>query len=211
MVGFTGAGIAVDEVEGGEVGEAECAGEEESAAPSEAENDDADEGYADGGGELGGGVKEAGGEAAAVRREPASDGLGVGGEEWGFADAEEQARGVEDGDGGGGRGCEGREAPEKGADAADGLDAEAVEERAHGDLADGVGDVVRAEEVSVDDVVDAEGVLEAGVCDGKVDAIKVVDEYADAEEDGDVPAHAMAGIGWVEDLGLGFGGVHGRR
>ncbi len=196
-------GVAVDAPEEEEVGEADEAGGGEAPAPADLEQKDADEGHADGGGELGGGVEDGRGEAALLRGEPVADGLGVGGEGWGLADAEEKARGEEASEAGGDGGAEGGDAPEEGADAADATDAEAVQHHADGELAEGVGPVVGAGEVAEGDVGEAEGGVEGGVGDGEVDAVEVVDEDAEAEQPGDAPA-TLGGPEWVDgDQGMG--------
>ena len=179
--------------EEGEVEEADEAGGGEAESPAHGEEQDADERDADGGGEFCCGVEDGGGEAALLDGEPEADGFGVGGEGGGFADAEEEAGSEEAGDGGGEGGGEGGEAPDEDADATDALDAEAVEEDADGELAEGVGPVVRAGEVAEGDGGEAEGGGEGGVGDGEVDAVEVVDEDAEAEEPGDAPAAALAG------------------
>ena len=181
------AGVAVDLGEEQEVEQADDAGGGEAPAPADFEEEDADEGHADGRGELGCGVEDGGGEAALAGGEPEADGLGVRGEGGRFADAEQEACGE--------RACrrwcngggEGGDAPDGGADAADAAYAEAIEQDADGKLADGVGPVVGAGEIAEGDVGDAEGGVERGVGDGEVDAVEVVDQHAGAEEPGNAP------------------------
>jgi len=181
-------GIAVDAPEQDEVGEADEAGGGKAPAPADVDEDDSDEGQADSRGKLGGGVVEGGGEASFPGGEPVADGFGVCGEGGRLAYSEEEARGEETAEAGGDGGGEGGDAPDEGADASDAANAEAVQENADGKLAEGVGPVVGAGEVSEGDVGDAEGGDEGVVRDGEVDAVEVVDEDAEGEQPRDPPA-----------------------
>ncbi len=127
--------------------------------------------------------------------------LCVGGEGGRFADAEQEARAEEAADAGRDGGGEGGDAPEESADAADAADTEAVEQVTGGKLAEGVGPVVGAGEESEGELGDAEAGEDGVVGDGEVDAVEVVDEDAEGEQGGDVPASREAGgglgRGWV--------------
>ena len=182
--------VAVEPVEQSEEEERDEPGGGEAPAPTDFEQQDAEDGDADGGGELGGGVEDGGGEAAFATGKPEADGLGVGGEGGGFADAEKKARGKEAGEvrceGGG----EGGDGPKRDADTTDAADAKAIEQDTDGQLTEGVGRVVGAGKIAKGDGGDAEGGDEGGVRDGKVNAIEVVDKDAEAEQPGDAPAAA---------------------
>jgi hypothetical protein len=88
-------GVAVDFPEQQEVQKADDPGGGEAEAPSDAEQEQADERDADGGGKLCRCVEKTGSEAALARRKPVADGFGACGEGRSFADAEEKARGEE--------------------------------------------------------------------------------------------------------------------
>ena len=83
---------------------------------------------------------------------------------------------------------EGSDAPEEGADASDAANAEAIEQDSDGELAEGVGQVIRAGEVAEHDVRDAKGDVQSIVRSGEIDAVEVVDEDADGEEPRDAAA-----------------------
>jgi hypothetical protein len=71
------------------------------------------------------------------------------------------------------------------------LDSEAVEQDAHGELAEHVGPLKGAEEVAEGDEGDAELGVEGVVGNGDIDPVYVVDEDSDGEEESDVPAFGV--------------------
>ena len=189
------AGVAVNGVEEGQEEDADEAGAGEIPAPAEMNKHKTEDGNANRGRKFCGGVKRRCGQAAFLARKPVAGSFGVGGECRSFADAEEEARREETAEAGGDCGGEGGDAPNGGAENADATNAEAVEEQAAGELEDGVGPVVGAGEIAEHNGGNAEGVLEGIAGDGEVDAVKIVDEDAEAEEESDSPAAAGDGLG----------------
>jgi hypothetical protein len=145
---------------------------------------DSDDGHADGGGELCRGVEDGSGQPAFLGREPETDGLGVCGKDWRLADAEQHARGEEGAKGRRHGGGEGGQAPEQGADAADDGDADCVQQGADRQLADGIGPVVCAGKIAECDLVDVECDLvdverrtHRIMCNRQIHTIEKIDEY----------------------------------
>ena len=180
--------IAIDAPEEEEVGEADGASEGKAPAPSGMDENDADDGDPDGRGEFGSGVVERGGEAALALGKPEADGLGVGGKGRRFANPEQEPRTKECAEIGRGSRGKGGGAPDQRADAPYATNTELIEHDADGQLAKGVGPVVGTGKIAEDNIGDAEGGDEGIVRDGEIDAVKEVDQDADAEEPGDAPA-----------------------
>ena len=119
---------------------------------------------------------------------PAADGLGTGGKNGRLADTEQQTRAEEPADAGRDGGGEGSDAPEDGADAANAPDAKPVEDDTDGELAKGVGPVIRGGEHAEGGEGDAEGGVQRVLRNGKVDPVQIVDQNAEPEQPSNAPA-----------------------
>ena len=142
------AGIAVDGVEEQEVAEADEAGGGEAPAPAKVKQQDPDNGHAQGGGELGHGIEDGGGQAALLLGEPVADGLGVGGKGGCLPNAQQEARGKQPADAGGDGRAEGSKAPQQRTVAANSLHTEAVQQHADRQLQHCVSQAVGAQQVA---------------------------------------------------------------
>ena len=155
--------------------------------PAPDENDP-DEGDADGRGKLGRRVEERRGQAALARGKPCADGLGVRGERGRFAHPEQEPRAKKAAQVGRNGSGKGGHAPQKRSDAPHAANTELIQHHADGQLAQGVGPVIGAGKITKDDIGDAKGRDQGIVRNGKIDAVEVVDQNADAEQPRDAPA-----------------------
>lgn len=191
------AGIAVEGVEEDKVKKADDASNGKAPAPSDVQEHDADERNADARSEFCGRVEHGGGEAAFLGRKPVAGGFGVGGKGGSFADPEEESRGEEAAYASSGGCREGGNAPDKSADAANKADAKTIKDQAGRELEGGIGPIVGAGEIAEHDGGHAEGFGEGLLGNGEVDAIEIVNQDAEAKEEGDAPTPARDG--WIEE------------
>ena len=124
---------------GGEPEEGAESDGEEGSAPAEVGHEEATSKGADGGAPADGGDEEAVGEAAILFLDAFAEDFGTGGEDDGFADAEEEAHGEEGGESAGEAGEGGGGGPGEESGGEDGAGLEAVDEPAYGDLEEDVG------------------------------------------------------------------------
>ena len=165
--------VAIDPPEGKEVEEADESGDGEAPAPANFEEQDADKRNADCGGELGGAIE---------------DRLGIRGKRGRFAYAEQEPCSKKAADAG--RYCrgEGSNTPQEGADAADALNSEFVQQDADWKLAYRIGPVVCPRQVAKRDGRNAEGGDESRMGDGEIDPVEIVDQNAEAQKPCDAPS-----------------------
>jgi hypothetical protein len=182
--------IAVEKIKEEEIEKAEQARDGKAYAPAEVKHQETNDRNADGGSKFCHGIEDSGGQAAFRLWKPVADGFCVGGKGGGFADTEKKTGAEERGEARGNSGGEGSHAPEERADPADQLHAKPIEKQTGRKLQGSIGQAVSAEEIAVGDFGDAERLVKAVLGDGKIDAVKIVDQNTEAQEASDAPTTA---------------------